>query len=330
MSEWKRGNSAVYSRLACRLTILGMFRVLTTGACRDVSNGYLHTLTFSEPEPSYDEARRRWASFRKGFLERNGWFGVCVPQLGEETGRLHFHLVTTRRPDAKEWWRVLARYGFGRFDVRERPATSCLYAARYVGRGVGVPGWRSWSVFGAKRFPVCEPGRLGVVTTKDVFRRTKVLTVVAEQPQPFADWSGWRFSHDNETIKFRLRHDAQPDGPTIMREITKIQEAAFLNLARDGSQVSIGEYRGATVSTKEVAVYRSGQQVGSERRVVVAHAVDFGATAERRVIEEMLPSGADEKSVKAPAASGDLVAFVFESMFAGKGKTTWKGKLIKL
>jgi hypothetical protein len=304
---------------------------------------YLHTLTFADPVPPYAEARKRWNSFQTNVLNAGHWFGVCVPQWGDETKRLHFHLVTTTRPDAKEWWATLAKYGFARYNVRRRPCwrvkpsvnhpgkihEAAWYLARYVSRKTDWPeelkGGRSWSVFGAKRFP--HPP----CAVRDVRITEKCLTVIPESPKPFADWSEWRLPGDPVAIRYKLRPDATSDGQTIMREITPAQAQAILKLLATGDIVGIGEYRFCGVETKEMFQYSNGQKTANkETRVIVSHKVDFGVTCERREFDDLLPSGSDAKSVTPPAKNGDLVAVSVDSLRAFQGGTNYKGRITKL
>jgi len=173
---------------------------------------YLLTLTFANPEPSYAEARRRFKNFQK-YLERNRWCAVVVPQYGDRTHRLHFHLILNRRPDIKIWRSVLQRYGFGNPDVKKRPAWRargliphpCIwYAARYVARGgwwsPEAKGSRRWSVIGEK----FGPPDGWVVHTREIKVRVGACVLVAVSPHlpassefTFADWN-------NRTMSVRL------------------------------------------------------------------------------------------------------------------------------
>jgi len=330
-------SSTTLSRWACRLTVKAMCLPEVVGGLFPAPRWvYLHTLTFADPEPAYDEARRRWNSFRTSFLERGARFGVVVPQWGEKTQRLHFHLVTTERFDAKETAAALKRYGFGRYDVRRRPAwkdrtlaemhPAAWYAARYVARRVGCPvelkGARMWSVFGKKHF------KNAPVALRDVRITTNHLTLVRESPMVFADWMVWRFPADNLAFREALRGDARPDGREIMREITKEQNEKVLKLIAAGDVVGVGEYRACGIEVKEMADFKN--PAVKHRRVVVSHKVDFGAACERREFDEVLPVGADEKSVTPPAKSGDLVAVAIDGMNAYRGGVNYKGRIFKL
>lgn len=339
------GHGLKFSRWACRLTIRAM--LMPRRVPWDAPDClYLHTLTFKDPEPSYKEGRARWNSFATNFL--NGpdseWFGVCVPQWGEITKRLHFHLVTTIRPDAKEWWAAVDAYGFGRYDVRKRPSwriKPCIgmpsgkiheaawYAARYVARRDYWPeelrGGRSWSVFGRKRFP--HPP----CAVRDVRITGKSLTVIPESPKPFGGYMEWRFAGDSRAFRFALRPDSRPGDIVQMREITPEQQKKVNTLMASGAIVGIGEYRFCGIEVKEMAQYVGGVKSNNkERRVVVTHKVDFGATCERREFDELLPVGADEKTFAPPAKSGETVAVSIAGMTAYKGGTNWKGEVVKL
>ena len=359
-----QGNSLKFSRWASRLTIRAMLLprsipweqlALDVHGAPPAERGhgwgvpwqvpkwiYLSTLTFADPEPSYSEGRRRQNSFRT-WLERNGKWAVCAPEYGEETGRLHFHLAHVDRWDAAEMWRVLPRYGFGRYDVRKRPAwrvppsaghpgelhPAAWYLAKYVGKRVGWPeelkGCRQWSVIGEKLWPhpVCK--------VRDVRIRTTSLTIVAEQPQPFLDWREWRFPNHNLAIRVAVRADATPRGPSQMREITPEQQKKIFNLLATGDIVGVGEYRFCGVEQKDMEQWKDGKRTGNrESRVIVTHKVDFGVACERREFDDLLPIGADPKTVTPPAKSGDMVAVCIDGMRAFQGGTNYKGRVVKL
>lgn len=320
------------SAVACRLTIHGMFQ---RSARRDVNGPYwytpkscyLHTLTFANPEPSYEEARKRWNSFASNYLNKGGRFGVCVPQWGEKTGRLHFHLVSSERWDASEMHVALQRYGFGRYDVRERPVEVAAYAARYVGKRNGRPlevkGARLWSAFGAKHFPN------GVSKTGDCKMVTKCLTIVADSPQPFSDRLTVTIHTQNETVGFthNLRADGTESGYTRMNEITAKQFAVAASEIAKGGFVGIGEYRSCIASTKEMSDFKDKNKKVSW--VFVDHRIEFGGV--QFTIEERLSQGSVESAVVAPAKSGESIGFVAKSQ--GKefnGVRKWKGKLFRL
>jgi len=336
------GHSLRFSRWACRLTVLGMIqpRRVPWDAPSWV---YLHTLTFADPEPGYAEARERWNSFATGYLNRTGKWGVCVPEFGSQTRRLHFHLVTTERWDSAELWAVCDRYGFGRYNVRRRPAwrvkpsssgrgrihEAAWYLAKYVGKRFGWPeelkGCRQWSVFGAKHFPV-GPFKVG-----DVRITGETLTMVPESPKPFRDFTEWRFADCNLAIRKANRPDAVDRESVYMREITKEQSAVLLKLMGEGDIVGVGEYRVGTVETKKMDGYKNGKATGVKvDRTVVTHRIDFGATCERREFDELLPEGADPKTIAFPAKSGDLVAVCVDGMRAFQGGTNYKGRVVKL
>jgi len=287
---------------------------------------YLHTLTFADPEPSYVEARARWNSFQVNFLNKNGWYGVCVPQWGEETRRLHFHLVTSRRPDSREWWQVLPSYGFGRYDVRQRPVVKAAYAARYVGRGCwgpkAVKGARTWSVFGAKLFPFWP-----VTQARDVRITEKARHVIKESPH-WADECHWSFAGHNLALRAAVRPYPYGDNLiTKMREITQEQSAEVLRSLASGNVVGVGEYRAHIVTTKSMRNFKTGQK---EDRVVINHEIDFGAACVRRTYEELLPQEADASAITPPAQGGELVLVTVDGIHVFGGKTTYKGGLQRL
>jgi len=324
------------SRWACRLSVLGL--ISPKKVPWDAPDWvYLHTLTFADPEPSYEIARQRFRSF-VNWLNETGKFGVAAPEYGEKTGRLHFHLVSSVRWNAKEMWAVCARYGFGRYDVRPRPAwlsrpnatdsgrihPAAYYLAKYVGKRTNWPdalkGARQWSVFGAKHFPSTR--------VRDVRITTKTLTVVQESHKPFHDFVEWRQADYDFALRVKVRSDAQEHGHIIMREVTSDQTKKFFAIAAAGDIVGIGEYRNCTVESREFADFKDKSR--RVKRTIVTHRVDFGASCERREFEEVLPEGKDEKSFTAPAASGDTVACTVDNVRTFNGATTYKGRITKL
>jgi len=337
------GNSLLFSRWACRLTILHLFQ--PRDAPWDAPRWlFLHTLTFKDPEPDYREARRRWSNLRKEF-QRSARYGVCVPEFGERTKRLHFHLVTSQRWDAREMWDICDRYGFGRYHVRRRPAwrktpasgyagqihESAYYAAKYVGKRrhwpVELKGSRQWSVFGEKYFPIppCQ--------VRDVRITRKVLTVIQEScDEQLYGWSVWSWGPlITDSLRVKLRPDALSDSPTKMRELTKEQQAKVASLVAAGDIVGVGEYRVGTVETKKMESYTGGRPTGVKvDRVIVTHKIDFGAAYERREFDELMPAGTLAESVTFPAKSGDLVACCVDKIREFNGGTNYTGRVINL
>lgn len=351
------GHGIAFSRWACRLTIKAMLWPRTAEARQDIIDGkdepssrvgvpwdvpdwsYLHTWTFADPEPSYVEARRRFNSFLTHEMRPSGYFGVLVPQFGEETNRLHFHAVTVQRIDAKWMWSVLPKYGIGRYDVRRRPAwrlrgrqihPATWYAARYVSRRDLWPeelkGMRQWSVFGAKYFP--WPG---VCRVRDVQITRNMLTVAPESHKPLYGFLEWRFAQDTSVYRRKLRCDAPENDITDMREINSDQQKRINELLALGDIVGVGEYRFCGVETKEMEQWKDGKKTGNkESRVIITHKIDFGVSCERREFDEILPAGATAETVIPPAKSGDTVAVCIDGMRAFQGGTNYKGRVVNL
>lgn len=316
--------SVANSRAACLLTIKAIFLPswdLAPESC------YLHTLTFADPEPDYREARRRWASFTH-WLNRSGFYGVAVPQFGTQTRRLHFHLVTCKRPESREWWDVLGRYGFGRYDVRERPVAVASYAARYVARRDYWPselrGMRSWSVFGQKHF------RWPPTRTVDVKIRNSRSVLVAWAPQGLFNRNVWSIGDDRALIHVsrQLRPSSCTEG-SIMRARV-LGERVLREVRRyldEGQVIGVGEYRQLVVDTRETRNERTGL---SEKRVVVRHEVELGVEGVPYCFEEWLTVGRWGMPIEAPAKSGELVCCLFESLREFKGTRKCVGKIVRL
>lgn len=312
------------SKAACLLTIKAIFLPswdFVPEFC------YLHTLTFADPEPDYREARRRWASFTH-WLNRSGFYGVAVPQFGSRTRRLHFHLVTCKRPASREWWPVLERYGFGRYDVREQPVSVSSYAARYVARRDYWPselkGMRSWSVFGQKHF------RWPPTRTIDVKVKNKRSVVVANAEQGLFDRSVWLIGDERPVVHISrsLRPASCTEGQTL--RVRLISDRACNEVQRhlqDGRAVGVGEYRQLVVEAREMTNQKTGL---SEKRVVVRHEIELGVDAVPCCFEEWLSVGQWGMPIEPPAKSGDLVYCVVESLKAFQGTKRCQGQIIRL
>lgn len=338
----KSGQSLKFSRWAARLSILHMLQPFGAGPWTAARWVYLHTLTFADPEPPYRVARERLNSFQNWLRERKRW-AVCAPEFGKRTHRLHFHLVSVERWDAGEMWEACAAYGFGRYDVRRRPAwrkppssgfrgvvhEAAWYLAKYVGKRENWPeelkGMRQWSVVGAKHWPMPPCG------VRDVRITEKACVVVPESPRKFSDWYQWSFLGYNLTHREKLRPDALETGPVIMREITKEQAEKVLKLVAAGDIVGVGEYRVGLYEERQMESYKGGKPTGIKvARVVVTHRIDFGALCERREFDELLPEGSTAANVTYPAKSGDLVAVAVEKIRAFTGGTNFVGRVVKL
>jgi len=337
----KTGHSLKFSRWACRLTVLALIqpRVVPWDAPWWI---YLHTLTFKDPEPGYAEARQRWRSLQEQ-LSRENKFGVCVPEFGKKTGRLHFHLVSTEWWDAKDMWRITEAYGFGRYNVRRRPCwrkppnstyagkihEAAWYLAKYVGKRHSWPeelkGCRQWSVFGAKHFPSPPVG------VRDVRITEKTCYVIKESPRPFRDFTVWHWVLHNLSYWKANRPDAVDRDSYNMREITIDQQKVVTKLISQGDVVGVGEYRVGVIEIKQMESYKNGRPTGIKvDRAIVTHRIDFGAACERREFDELLPEGTDVKTVAFPAKSGELVAVCVDGMRAFQGGTNYKGRVINL
>ncbi|CAK0752164.1 hypothetical protein CCP3SC15_1820007 [Gammaproteobacteria bacterium] len=300
-----------------------MFR-LPLWPLESVDSCYLHTLTFADPEPSYQVARKRWHRFLRKYLVPKGYFGVCVPQWGETTGRLHFHLVSSERWDAKYVYDSGVKCGFGRYDVRQRPASVSAYAARYVGRRDGRPseakGYRLWSVFGKQHFRtrVSKAIHCGV--------ETKSSTRCAEVGRTaLFGFLRWQIKGDaNSATTLKIRPDAQPGDPMLMKEITVGHRDLIVAEMLKGRFVSVGEYRSCVCTAKMQVDYQDKSR--KVRRVYAEHRVEFGGI--QLLIEERLPDDANEKAFVAPAACGDTVGFVQTDKRTYGAKTSYTGEFI--
>lgn len=272
---------------------------------------YLHTMTFKGDAPDEKTAARALKSWiDSSYYRKHPIPFVWVMQKGDEFGRIHFHLVTAKKWEESRFRKAVKRNGFGRYNVRERPIERSGYAARYVGRWCKFPlakGTRSWGVVGANR-----------VRCVDVVKREKVLPLVAYEPQPLFDTLFWRCREYRVTITFLNRYpcDLQP----VVYKMNELKPAAakvvLAELLKGGSH-AVGEYRMSDVRTLE---YADKKNPGAPkiRRVIVSHTVECGNEAV--TVKEWLPSGADEKSVKAPANRGDVVLVRIDSQASQFGR----------
>jgi len=292
------------SRYACILTIQQLF---VESLWNQNPACYLHTLTFANPEPEVSEAMRRLNSFGN-WLRKTGKVAVRVIERGGESGRVHYHLVSSQKWSSKEMWSVLPKYGFGRYDVRCRPIERAYYAAKYVGKKnhrFPLPyGTRSWGVIGMKG-----------VTRKSVEISKKELALVANSPQ-LVDVLTWKATEITSEITLRLRTNDLPPGECEiikMLELKKHQQADVCIRLQRGDFGGVGEYRGCVVRTLEVADKQNPSN--KVKRVVVEHNVEHGGMP--CTVQEWLPPGSTPEAVKAPASKGDVV-FVTISRFDSK------------
>jgi len=279
------------SKRACQLSVRKL--ALVTGA----TESYLHTFTFADPEPSQREAQKRFRSFRTGWAARHGKKFVWSIQRGSRTNRIHFHLVTTDRWDAKEMWAVLPRYGFGRYDVQKpKPIEFADYIARYVARGHGLePKSRTWGCVGFKG-----------VRCVDVDKDEILIESVVELPQ-------WlirqlrRISLNDEKFarrkSFVLKRWSVPLVLKMANALKKHQETEVVAEAQIGTYpVLVGEYRGFTLRATKTVDKLSKVEIS---RVIVEHTVLAGTETIR--LSEFLPPGSDGAAVKPAAEAGEMV-----------------------
>lgn len=165
---------------------------------------FLHTLTFADPEPSHEEAKHRLHVLRKWML-RKGLKAVWAVERGSEKGRIHFHLVSAVE-FGPLFYVELSKRGFGRYDVRKRPFSRCMYLAKYLWKTRGgsiehepvrfrLPkGTRRWGVIG---IAPCKPS---VVKIRIV---QKELASVAPEPQPYRIPEVWECEYSGTKITLR-------------------------------------------------------------------------------------------------------------------------------
>jgi len=285
------------SRDACLLSIKKLLEL------ENSHESYLHTLTFPDPEPSLPEASRRFNNFfhGTGAGARMGLRFVWCVQRGARTRRLHYHLVSGRRVDAASMWESLRKYGFGRYDVQPpQPAYKSAYIARYIGRaGHLEAGARSWGAVGFAK-----------VRQADVESETNELTIVAPVP-PFvlSAWFRIRIGETNSAscrnfIIKRWGGTIQTDHKTMRSD--QLNETQKIELLREccqgGYPVTVGEYRGFTIVTREKRDKLSGVTYPTH---TVEHVILAGV--ETLKVSEFLQGAADAQSVKAAAEIGEIV-----------------------
>jgi len=284
------------TRAACLLSIKKLMLLENT------NESYLHTLTFPNPEPDIREAARRFHNFfyGTGAGARLGLRCVWALQRGERTRRLHFHLVSGVRWDAREMWAQLPKYGFGRYDVQPpKPADRASYVARYVGRpGHLEKGARSWGAVGFEK-----------VKQANVEQETLELPCVVFPPR-FALFAWFRLRLGDDHFARRKNFIVKKWGGTIdykttmnVNDLNDTQKNEVLQFAVDGqAPVTVGEYRGFTLVTRKKRDKLSGVEYDS---TTVEHVVLAGT--ETLKVQEFLPPGADGGTVKPAALVGEKV-----------------------
>jgi len=245
------------------------------------------------------------------WMRKTGKQAVRVIQLGDETGRVHFHLVSWQRWDVTEMRDALERHGFGRvYDVRERPWSRAIYAARYVGR---KPKWklprgvRQWGCIGMKG-----------VRAVDVSVTKRSLHLVTEQSDWHPDFVTWVSHADNLVI--RLKRREYPYGDKVIEHMNEIKPAQSKQVIAEllrGRIVGVGEYRACDVRSVGIAD-KKNPAAPKIMRVVVEHSVELGAEAVK--VSEWLPAGALESSVKPPANRGETVLVACDAVSSTFGR----------
>jgi len=281
------------SRWACILSIEKMAQ-----ECNALET-YLHTLTFADPEPSEKEASKRFHSFAVHYLNRYGKKVVWAMQRGTRTGRLHYHLVSCDRWDAKEMWEVIARYGFGRYDVRPpKPVCKAAYVARYVSKATNglASNVKSWGVIGFKRVKKMEVIRGNICLP----RVTECpLWLLRHMPRLKLDES---FARRKKFIESRFSEVLDVKS-NMQNEVKSHQSAEVVKMVQDGSfSLVVGEYRGFNLKAGKKADRLSGVERGW---TTVEHIVIAGTN--RVVVSEFVGGDATKESIKPAAEIGELV-----------------------
>jgi len=283
------------SRAACQLTIMRIMAPDLWNQAPLAGSCYLHTLTFPNPEPSEVEAMKRFNAFTM-WARRTGKVFVRVVERGDATGRLHFHLVSSQRWSAREMSKALPRWGFGRYDVRERPIERAFYAAKYVGKRGKVhklkQGTRTW-------------GACGITPTRarDVEVTKKELVLCGPTISGITDGVVWVVEGVEHVVPFRFDSPSYPLGQYRKMELKKHQTADVLGRLAKGAVGAVGEYRSCTVRSMQV---RDKQNPAAKiDRHIVEHNVEVGDAP--LLVQEWLPPGADVHQVKPAANKGDAV-----------------------
>jgi len=299
--------SHVRNRLALLLTLRRM---------GDLGEGllYLHTLTFPPPEPSCEEALSRWHSLAVNFLRKSGKRCARVIERGAERGRVHLHLVSWERWDAAEMHRVLPKYGFGGYNVREIPASRASYVAKYLGKDTQwrLPrGTRLWACVGWK----------GVRVSDVRIKRTSTPvggSFCAQRPFTLLQWViGGK---PLPPIRLRLTEGSEE---TKMLELKSHQVDEVMGFQCRGSIGVVAEYRGTSARVWDGTAWN--QPTVKVHRVYADHNVEAGGKAV--LVTELLPEGAEVSSVKPPANRGELVYVEVTGLEVRKGQVICRGSL---
>jgi len=231
-------------------------------------------------------------------------------EMAPDSGYWHFHAVTPERWDVNEIRAVSNEHGFGRIHVKEIPVSEVKYLAKYVAKpNAQMPrGARKWACHGFKG-----------IRAADVVVTNKVAFDTLPDTHAVGLWDGWEWRcPDNQTITVLTRADADPFFPRLkVMDLKPFAVKEILAAIAQGKVVAVGEYRGFQVRTQKVANKTTYQ---FEERAIVEHTVEFGASSVK--ISEWLPTGADAKSVKAPANKGELVFCVITEISRQYGYKT--------
>jgi len=301
---------------ACRLSI----RTLVEGDLwhQPEACGYLHTLTFRNPEPDEREAARRFHSFATGYLGPTGKRCVRVMERGSTTGRLHYHLVSVQRWSAREMWRVMPKYGFGAYDVKPANGKGLDYVAKYLQKRAKyplAPGTRKWGCVGFQG-----------VRVDDVEMVEKVLTLVAEEPHCLYDDLHITASGTDWRVVIRTRPQTVESRIIRMNEINEAQRKHLFELLGGGALGGFGEYRGCVVRSQKIRDKKN--PLVEIARVVVEHNVEVASMPV--VISEWLPVGADAGAVKPSATRGEMVFVHIDTLSSSFGRKSGMGRIVAL
>jgi len=258
---------------------------------------FLWTWTFADPEARYNvlEAARRWKGLAD-YLAKDGRKFVRSIEQGEK-GAWHYHGVTGDLWDSGEMWKIAAKHGFGRVDVKEIPIEKAVYVAKYIRKRLQLPkGMRRWACVGFKG-----------VTSSQVEITQKILHII---PNSCKDrlYGGivWNIEGNGELF-VALRSDYSLL-PTYTMDIKATAQKLIVENSIKGF-VAVGEYRGFAVKKVSVTDFKSNAK---SQKCVVEHSVEINGSALK--CAEWLPDGSDESSVKPPAAKGDSVLISIDSL----------------
>lgn len=137
------------SQIACWMSLMRLIE-------QNPGNAWLWTFTFADVIPFHwaGNIHRNFtlaiAHAQKGNTWPKHWGAVKVAEEHESGHGVHFHWLAYPRLNIRYVMAIAQSVGFGRINVHPAPATpkAATYLAKYLTKGAGMPGMKSWSCLG--------------------------------------------------------------------------------------------------------------------------------------------------------------------------------------